>query len=375
MNFLYLWKDKMITMNDFKRDYDFFGPKIDTAISKVVNSGWYILGKEVESFEKKFAEFNEVKYCVGVGNGMDALQISLLALGIGPGDEVITTAHSAVATALAITATGATPIFVDIDEFYHIDTTKIEEAITNKTKAILPVHLYGQVTNIDSIVAIARKNNLFVVEDSCQAHGAELNGKKAGSFGDVGCFSFYPTKNLGAIGDGGALITNNEDIYKKAKLLRNYGQETRYIHLVKGLNSRLDELHAATLSVKLEHLEDLIFRRNERANWYHELLNGIPNIQLPKVRDNALHSFHLYVVKVENRDELIKHLKAMGIESIVHYPTPIHKQPCYSEYSEVDLPVTENAANTILSLPIHPFISKKEIEVVASAIKKFYEKQ
>ena len=363
----------MISMNDFKRDLAFFEPKLSEVFSKVLESGWYILGKEVEAFEEKFAKYCGVQYCVGVGNGMDALEISLLTLNIIHGDEVITTAHSAVATALAISATGATPVFVDIDEYYHLDVNQVEKAITKKTKAIIPVHLYGQVVDIQRLQKIAKTHNISVIEDSCQAHGAKFDGKKAGSFGVVACFSFYPTKNLGAIGDGGALITDNEEIYKKAKLLRNYGQETRYTHQVKGLNSRLDELHAATLSLKLDHLDELIVKRNERAQWYFEELAEVSQVKVPMVRENSLHSFHLFVVKVEQRDELLQYLKNNGIESIVHYPTPIHKQPCYSEVSGTHLPITEDAAHTILSLPIHPFITKDEVLTVTKAIKKFYE--
>lgn len=362
----------MIVMNDFKQELEYLEPAISQTFERVLKSGWYILGTEAKAFESAFAKYCGVKYCVGVGNGMDALQIALLTLGIGHGDEVITTSLSAVATSLAITAAGATPVFVDIDEYYHIDPIEVEKAITYKTKAILPVHLYGQAINIDEIKNIANKHGLKLIEDSCQAHGTKYKGQHVGTFGEVGCFSFYPTKNLGGYGDGGALITNDESIYKQANLLRNYGQETRYTHLVKGLNSRLDEIQAACLSEKLLHLDDFIARRNERAEWYIEALSDVKEVTLPLHRKNAVHSYHLFVIKAKNRDGLMSYLKANGVESIVHYPTPIHKQPCYEEYSQISLPKTERAADSILSLPIHPFITKEEIQTVANIIRDFY---
>jgi len=363
----------MILFNDFKTEYLYLKREIDFAIKEVMMSGRYILGKKVESFEQQFSKYLGAKYCIGVGNGLEALQIALMALGIGKDDEVITTAHSAVATALAIKAVGAKPVFVDIDEYYHLDSSKIEKKITSRTKAILPVHLYGQMADILEIKRIAKKHSLFVIEDAAQAHGVEYKGKKAGTFGDFGCFSFYPTKNLGAFGDGGAIVTNKKELYEKCKMIRNYGQKNRYEHEVYGLNSRLDEIQAAILSVKLKYLDKFNKRRQQLTKIYFELLKDVKEIQLPKIRDGAQHNFHLFVIEAKRRDKLMRFLEKNNIPTIIHYPIPIHKQKCFSEFNNLRLPILENKVNKILSLPIHPFLQNKDIIYIAKKIIEFYE--
>lgn len=362
----------MIVMNDFKKEYASIKPEVDAALQRMLESGWYILGKEVENFEKAFANYQGSQYCVGVANGLDALMISLMALGVGKGDEVLTVSNTAVATVLAITNAGATPVFVDVNENYLMDVTKVEEKITSKTKAIVPVHLFGQMVDMEKLTEIAKKHNLVIVEDACQAHGAKQNGKRSGSIGQTGAFSFYPTKNLGAFGDGGAIVTNDDEIYEKCKMLRNYGQRNRYYHEIKGINSRLDEMQAAILSVKLNHLEEYVSKRNEIAGWYNEALKDIAQIKLPKVQRENYHAYHLYVIHAENRDGLLKHLVDNGVQSLIHYPVPVHQQQCYAEYNDISLPKTEEFSKTIVSLPIHPFLTEEEVKQVAQTIRAFY---
>jgi len=363
----------MILFNDLKKQYSYLKDEIDTVIKKVLESGQFILGEKVKKFEQEFGNYLGAKYCVGVGNGLEALQIALIALGIKEGDEVITTAHSAVATALAIKAVGATPIFVDIDEYYHLDPDKTEKKITLKTKAILPVHLYGQAVDIEKIKKIAKKHRLYLIEDAAQAHGAEYNGQKVGTFGDLGCFSFYPTKNLGAFGDGGAIVTDSKDLYEKCKMIRNYGQKNRYEHEVYGLNSRLDEIQAAILSVEIKYLDKFNQKRNEQAKLYFKLLKGVKEIKLPKTRENANHVYYLFVIEAERRNELMNFLRKNNIPTLVHYPIPIHKQRCFSEFNNLKLLVLENKVNKILSLPIHPFLKNKDIIYISQKIIEFYE--
>lgn len=362
----------MILFNDFKTEYLYLKREIDFAIKEVMMSGRYILGKKVESFEQQFSKYLGAKYCIGVGNGLEALQIALMALGIGKGDEVITTAHSAVATALAIKAVGAKPVFIDIDDYFHLDSSKIEKKITSRTKAILPVHLYGQMVDIDKIKEIAKKHSLYLIEDAAQAHGAGYRGKKAGTFGDFGCFSFYPTKNLGAFGDGGAIVTNKKELFEKCKMIRNYGQKNRYEHEMYGLNSRLDEIQAAILSVKLKYLDKFNKRRQQLAEIYFRQLKDAKEIKLPKIRDGAKHNFHLFVIEAERRDKLMKSLEKNNIPTIIHYPIPIHKQKCFSEFNSLRLPILENKVNKILSLPIHPFLQDSDIIYIAKKINEFY---
>jgi dTDP-4-amino-4,6-dideoxygalactose transaminase len=339
---------------------------------EVLSSGRYILGPFVNEFEKKFADYIGVKYCVGVGNGLEALQISLMALGIGSGDEVITTSLSAVATSLAIKAVGAKPVFIDIDEYYHLNDDQIEKYINKKTKAILLVHLYGQSVDLEKILKIAKKHKLFVVEDCAQAHGAEYKNKKVGSFSDVGCFSFYPTKNLGAFGDGGCIVTNNKKIADLSRIIRNYGQKNRYEHVVYGINSRLDELQAAFLLEKLKDLDNDNLKRQKKAKIYFDLLKDVKQIKLPLIRSNSNHIFHLFVVETEEREKLQKFLKEKNIETLIHYPIPIHKQKCFKEYNNIRLPIVEEKSKKILSFPLYPEIKNEEIIYVCKSILKFY---
>ena len=348
--------------------------KITEAVRQVIESGHYVLGNKVKEFENDFAKYIGAKYAVGVGNGFEALQIALIALGIGEGDEVITTPLSAVATALAIKAVGAKPIFVDIDDFYHVDADKIEGKITSKTKVIMPVHLYGQAADMDKIIDIAKKHNLYVVEDCAQAHGTEYGDKKVGNFGIFGCFSFYPTKNLGAIGDAGAIVTKDENLAEKCKMIRNYGQKNRYEHEICGINSRLDELQAAILFEKLKYLDEKNKKRQKAAEVYLKELKNVKEIKLPGFRKKSSHIYHLFVIETEKRDELQKFLKEKEIDTLVHYPIPIHKQKCFAEYNNIKLPETEKKVQHILSLPIHPYLTEEEVIFVCDKIKEFFSK-
>jgi dTDP-4-amino-4,6-dideoxygalactose transaminase len=363
----------MIQCANPKAQYLSYREEIDLAIKRVLDSGWYVLGEEVREFEKEFAQFNIVSHAIGVGSGTDALHIALRALEIGAGDEVITTAHTAVATASAIDLAGAKPIFVDIEpDFFTIDPDLIEDAITPKTKAIIPVHIYGQPCNMDAIMDIANKNNLKVIEDSAQAHGAEYKGKRVGSIGDIGCFSFYPTKNLGAIGDGGALVTNSDQLAEKIKLIREYGWEERHISSKEGWNSRLDELQAAILRVKLKNLDKDNNLRQQHAKIYNDLLKDFP-IELPKTRSNSSHVFHLFVIKIEQRNKLRDYLQNNGVNTTIQYPVPVHQQT-YFQYlcSEKSLPATEQVAKNILSLPMYPELEENEIHKVSNILKDYF---
>ena len=363
----------MILCANPKAQYLSYRDDINSAIQRVLDSGWYVLGEEVTRFEKEFAQFNTISHTVGVGSGTEALHIALRALDIGQGDEVITTAHTAVATASAIDLAGAKPIFVDIEpDFFTIDPDLIEDAITPKTKAIIPVHIYGQPCNMDAIMKIANKNNFKVIEDCAQTHGAEYNGKRVGSIGDVGCFSFYPTKNMGAIGDGGALVTNDDQLVEKIKLLREYGWKERYISSAEGWNSRLDEMQAAILRVKLKKLDADNVCRQQHAYKYDKALKKMP-LELPGVRNGSTHVFHLYVIRTDQRDELKAHLKNHEINTSIQYPVPIHQQKYYEEIvGEISLPVTEQEAETILSLPMYPELSSEAISEIIDAIKGYY---
>jgi dTDP-4-amino-4,6-dideoxygalactose transaminase len=343
--------------------------EIDLAIKTVLDSGWYILGKEVEKFENEFSLYNESAHAIGVGSGTEALHLALRALNVGANDEVITTAHTAVATASAIILAGAKPVFVDINpNYYSIDSDLIEEAITPKTKAIIPVHLYGQPCNMDVILEIANHNNLKVIEDCAQAHGARINSHRVGSLGDAGCFSFYPTKNLGGIGDGGAIITNNDSLAEKIRYLREYGWKERYISTREGWNSRLDEIQAAVLSVKLKKLDQDNFRRQQIAQQYRIGLKDLP-IKLPKVRENVSHVYHLYVIKSKRRDKLKNYLKQNNIYTMIQYPVPIHKQKYYKNIIDhKKLPNSENITKEILSLPMYPELTDQEIKQVITTM-------
>ena len=363
----------MILCANPKAQYLSYRDDINSAIQRVLDSGWYVLGEEVTRFEKEFAQFNTISHTVGVGSGTEALHIALRALDIGQGDEVITTAHTAVATASAIDLAGAKPIFVDIEpDFFTIDPDLIEDAITPKTKAIIPVHIYGQPCNMDAIMKIANKNNFKVIEDCAQTHGAEYNGKRVGSIGDVGCFSFYPTKNMGAIGDGGALVTNDDQLVEKIKLLREYGWKERYISSAEGWNSRLDEMQAAILRVKLKNLDKDNNLRRRHSKKYNELLKDLP-LELPKTRSNSSHVFHLFVIKIEQRNKLRDYLQKNGVNTTIQYPVPIHKQKYFQKMcSEKSLPVTEQVAKNILSIPMYPELEEKEIVKVSNKLKDYF---
>ena len=361
-----------IKFNDFQKQYKSHKKEFDKAIQEVLDSGWYILGNKVFEFEEKFAAYIGTKYSVGVANGMEAIQIALLALNIGPGDEVITTSHTAAATALAIIAVGAKPVFVDIDEYFHIDADKIKDKINSRTKAIIPVHLYGQSVDLNKIQSICKKYHLHLIEDCAQAHGATYKNKKLGSFGAINCFSFYPTKNLGAFGDGGAITTNNKKLYEKMSQLRNYGQKNRYEHASYGLNSRLDEIQAAILLVQLKYLKQNNGLRQKLADAYFKGLKDIKAVKLPQFRKNSQSVFHLFVIEAERRDELMKYLASKGIATLIHYPIPIHKQPCFAKYKKDKLVVLDKKIKSILSLPIHPFLTIKEIKYICESIRTFY---
>lgn len=344
------------------------------AIESVIDSAGFILGKEVELFEQEFADFCGAKHCVGVANGSEALHLALRAYGIGTGDEVITAGNSFAASALAIRYADATPVLVDVDaRDFNLDPECIERAITPQTRAIIPVHLYGQSAKMDEINAIARKHDLEVIEDACQAHGAEYHGRRTGTLGDVGCFSFYPGKNLGAFGDGGALVTNRDDIADKVRVLRNYGQRVKNQHEVLGYNSRLDTLQAAILLVKLSHLERWTNERRRAANKYGEVLGAVDGLILPEEHPGLRHVYHLFVIRSPDRDGLQRHLQDRGIQSGIHYPHPLHHaQPFQAARTVPDgLPVCSEVASQILSLPMYPELTDEMIERVAAAIAEF----
>ena len=339
---------------------------------EVLRSGWYVLGNEVNNFEKEFADYVGAKYCVGLASGLDALWIAFRILGIGEGDEVIVQGNTYIASVMGITINGATPVFVEPDEYYNIDATKIEEKITGKTKAILVVHLYGQASNMEPIVRICNKYNLRLVEDCAQAHGAKFNGKQIGTFGDIGCFSFYPSKNLGAFGDAGAIVTNNAKIAEDTRVFRNYGSEKRYYNKVVGANSRLDEIQAGLLRVRLKYLDELTEEKRLICERYlKELKND--KIVLPRIREGATHIWHQFVIKSAYRDDLIEYLNEKGIGTIIHYPIPPHLSEAYQylKMKKGDLPITEEYAKTVLSIPLYNGMTKEEQDYVIQCINEF----
>jgi dTDP-4-amino-4,6-dideoxygalactose transaminase len=363
----------MILCSNPKAQYDAHKTAIDAAISRVLAKGRYILGEEVAAFEAEFAAYIGVEHAVSCANGTDALLLALAACQVGPGDEVITVSHTAVATVAAVELSGASPVLVDIDPtFYTLDPSKLAAAITSQTKAIVPVHLYGQPADLKPILEIARQHKLLVIEDCAQAHGARFDGKRVGSFGDIAAFSFYPTKNLGAIGDGGAIITNNSSLAERARLLRQYGWAERYISRLRGWNSRLDELQAAILRVKLRSLDSDNASRRRIAARYTDALKGC-NLTLPNTRANAEHVYHLYVIRSARRDALQKHLADRQIGALVHYPVPVHLQPAYAGRLKGgdQLPESEQAAREVLSLPIYPELTDFEVQQVITAVMRF----
>ena len=362
---------KEVAFSSFKPLEKEIKDEIFDAFKRVYDSSWYIRGNEVKEFEENFAKYCGAKYCVGVGNGLQAIELIFHCLGITTGDEVIVCSHAYIACALAISNTGATPIFVEPDmNTYLLDPNKIEEKITDKTKAILAVQLYGQTCDMDKINEIAKKYNLKVVEDVAQAHGATYNGKKTGSLCDAAAFSFYPGKNLGALGDAGAVVTNDLELAEKVREYANYGSNKKYINNVKGTNSRLDEVQAAFLNVKLNYLDKTNEYRNMVAQKY---LNGInnPNIILPKIGDKNTHVWHLFVIRCKDRDNLQNYLKENGINSLIHYPIAIHKQKAYQEYNDLNLPLAEELADTVLSLPMYYGLEDEDINYIIDVINKY----
>jgi len=361
-----------IEFNTFKHLSKKYGDEYKQALNRVVDSAWYILGNEVISFEEQFASYCKAKHCIGLNSGLDALILSIRALGIGHGDEIIVPANTYIATVLSITENHAIPVFVEPDEYYCLDASKIELAITKNTKAILSVHLFGQACDMTSICDIAKRYGLFVIEDCAQSHAVYFNGQMTGTFGTAGCFSFYPTKNLGALGDAGAVVTNNDELTDKLRMLRNYGSKVKYYNDIEGVNSRMDEMQAAILSVKLSHLSDLTSERVRIANKY---LNSIKNnkIILPKTRDNANHVYHLFVIRTKERDKLQQYLLENGIKTQIHYPIPPHLANCYKYlgYKKGNFPITEQYANESLSLPLYNGMSEEEIDWVIEKINEF----
>lgn len=368
-----------IPQSDPKAGYLAHQAEIDAAIGETLASGWYILGQQVNEFEREFAAYLGAANCVGVANGTDALQLALRACGVGAGDVVVTVAHTAVATVAAIELAGAVPLLVDIDaQSFTIDPDLVAAAIetyrgAGRIKAIIAVHIYGHPAEMAALTEIARRYDLKLIEDCAQAHGAMMAGRRVGGWGDVAAFSFYPTKNLGALGDGGAVVTNDAGLAQRVRLLREYGWRERYVSEVAGMNSRLDEMQAAVLRVKLRHLDEENWRRQMIAKAYDELLAG-SGLRLPMVRDEVTHVYHQYVVGCERRDELRAHLRAQGIGTLIHYPVPVHWQPAYHNRVAVlggELPVTERAARRILSLPLYPQLRDEQVARVCAAVQAF----
>ena len=361
-----------VPFNVLRPQYLMFKEEYDKAALEALDSGWYVLGEKVSQFEKEFADYVGVNHCVGLNSGLDALSLAFRALGIGKGDEVVVPANTYIASVLGVTENGARPIFVEPDEFYNIDPARIEEAITERTKAILPVHLYGQPARMEEIMAIAKKYNLFVVEDCAQAHGATINGKNIGTFGDINCFSFFPTKNLGAFGDAGAIVTDSEELAERVRLLRNYGSVKKYHHEIEGVNSRLDEFQAALLSVKLTHMAELEDDRRRVAEKYLKEITN-PLLELPKIKEGFKHVWHLFVVKCNQRDELQEFLSDNGIGTQIHYPVSPHLSGAYRRfgYKKGDFPITEDYADTMLSLPLYNGMTNEEVDYVIQKINEF----
>lgn len=367
-----------IPLVDLKTQYLTLEKQIDQAIKNILRSSSFIKGEALEKFEHEFAKFIGTKHAVGVASGTDALHLSLLALGIGPGDEVVLPVYTFIATAYAVLYVGAKPVFIDIDPLtYNIDVSKIEEKITKKTKAIIPVHLYGQPAEMDKILSIAKKHRLFVLEDAAQAHGAFYKKRSVGTFGKLAAFSFYPGKNLGAYGDGGAITTNSIKLATSLKELREYGSKSKYIFNLLGYNSRLDSLQAAILAVKLQYLNEWNKKRQGAADYYtKKIYQEIPFIKTPTIAKGVTSVFHLYVIQTPKRDKLLKYLLSLGIQVGIHYPIPLHLQKSLKSlgYKKRDFPIAEKLSSRILSLPIFPELTFKQQEYIVESIKNFYSK-
>ena len=359
---------------DLKTQYQQLKDEMASAMGEVLDSCGFILGPAVSRFESQFAQFCEVEHAVGVASGLDALILALRALDVGPGDEVIVQANTFIATALAVTATGARPVLVDCEAVhYNLDVAQIKEAITERTKVILPVHLYGQPADMNEMLSLAEEAGLFVVEDAAQAHGARYHGNRCGSMGNLGCFSFYPGKNLGAYGDGGAITTDDAQLAARLRQIRNYGSEVKYHHSQKGVNSRLDSLQAAVLGVKLNYLEDWNRSRRSAAAAYCSGLEGL-DLVLPRTAEHNEHVFHLFVVQVEERDEFMRFLGEQGVSTGIHYPVPIHLQGAYAELEKPrgSFPVTEHMVDRLVSLPMFPEIEERQVDQVIKAVHDFF---
>ncbi|MEA3274499.1 MAG: DegT/DnrJ/EryC1/StrS family aminotransferase [Pseudomonadota bacterium] len=361
----------MVPFLDLKAQFASIERELLAAASRTLASTQYVLGNEVGAFEEEFADYSGGKFGVGVNSGTSALHLALLAAGVGPGDEVITVSCTFVATVAAVDYAGARPVFVDVDpRTLNMDVTKVEAAITERTKAILPVHLHGQPADLDPILGIARRHNLVVIEDAAQAHSAEYKGRRVGSIGDLGCFSFYPGKNLGACGEGGMVVTNNEDFAQRIRMLRDWGQSRKYRHDYKGFNYRMEGIQGAILRVKLRHLDAWTEARRRHAESYNELLADA-GVRTPVQEDYARHVYHVYAVRTPGRDAIQQALQAREIQTGIHYPIPVHLQKVYAEfgYSEGDFPVTEQAATELLSLPMFPELKRSQVEEVCDAVR------
>jgi len=357
---------------DFSEQYNIIKDEIHSGLDAVFQKGNFILGQEEKAFEEEFARYCEVAYCAGVNSGTDALYLALAALNIQPGDEVILPTFTFIATALCVSYTGAKPVFVDVEEqTYNIDPSKLEAAVTDKTKAVIPVHLYGQPANMDEIVVVAKKHNIKVVEDAAQSHGSRYKEKRIGSLGDIACFSFYPTKSLGGFGDGGAVVTSDQGIYEALLKLRDYGRVNRYEHTIKGYNSRLDTVQAVILSAKLKRLDEWNRMRGTAAGWYQEQLADRPDIRIPRIQPDRTHVFQTYAVRVPNRDRVLEEVQKQGVGALIHYPIPVHLQPAYQElqHKKGDFPVAEKLASEVMSLPMFPHIAEQQVEKVAQVLK------
>ena len=366
-------RSSQVPFLDLRAAYEELKAEVDDAVSRVLGSGYYLLGKELEAFEKEFAEYLDVRHCVAVGSGLDALHLALRALEVGQGEEVLVPSNTYIATWLAVSYAGAVPVPVEPDErTYNIDPGKLEAAITDRTRGIIPVHLYGQPADMDPILEVARKHNLWVLEDAAQAHGASYKGKRVGGLGDIAGWSFYPGKNLGAFGDGGAVTTNNGEFADRVRVLRNYGSRTKYFNEVRGFNSRLDEIQAAVLRVKLKHLDGWNRRRLQIAELYRRELEGCDLI-LPYVPEWAEPAYHLFVVRSGQRDALQQYLETQGIGTLIHYPVPPHLQQAYCEIGLAagTLPISERIHREVLSLPIGPHVTEAQVETVTRAVCQF----
>jgi dTDP-4-amino-4,6-dideoxygalactose transaminase len=361
----------MIPYLDLKAQYRTIQKEIEEAVKSVLESGYFVLGEEVAAFEQSFAAYCQTRFAVAVNTGTSALHLALLAAGVGPGDEVITTSLTFVATAAAVAYTGAKPVFVEIDpDTLNLDARKAAQAVTPRTKALLPVHLHGKPVDMALLLEISKKNNIALIEDAAQAHGAEFQGRRAGSMGLAGCFSFYPGKNLGAYGEGGAVTTNDEGIAKKIRLLRDWGAEKRYHHDVKGFNFRMESLQGAILRVKLKHLEKWTQARQALAKRYDEKLKGLP-LEVPQTPPGVRHVYHVYAILAEKRDQLQQYLEGRGVQTNIHYPIPVHLQKAYADlgYKAGDFPATEKACDRLLSLPLYPEMTEAQVDEVVQAVR------